>query len=135
MRRRIFLAGLLSAGIVTAAGVVLVWPRAVRVTVSNRGPVSLRDVVIHGWHVATDRFWDAIPSFYDLGTVKTVILTKAEDAAGGPSSADVFYWKHGRHNLPEYLSNANVELRRYKLHHSMNALLWHDHGDRPLWPE
>lgn len=27
-----------------------------------------------------------------------------------------------------------VEIRRYRLHHSMNALLWHDHGDRVMWP-
>ena len=83
-----------------------------------------------GWKADTSYFWESTPCFYDLGKVKTVLLFKVEDG----QYAKVFYWKHGGHNLPEYLQQADVEIRRYKLHHSMNALLWHDHGDRPLWP-
>jgi hypothetical protein len=66
--------------------------------------------------------------------VKTVILFLVERNAPVREYAEVLYWKHGGHHLPEYLGEGNVEIRRYKLHHSMNALLWHDHGDRPLWP-
>ena len=47
MRRRLFLAGLLAAGIVTAAGVAALWPRGVRVIVTNRGPEPLGDVVVY----------------------------------------------------------------------------------------
>jgi hypothetical protein len=68
--------------------------------------------------------------------VKTVLLFKSAEAerlAGG-AYEDVFYWKHGGHDLPSYLEPKSVEIRRYRLHHSMNALLWHDHGSRPLWP-
>jgi hypothetical protein len=46
MRRRLFLAVLLVAGIVATAGVAAVWPRGVRVTVTNRGPEPLVDVVV-----------------------------------------------------------------------------------------
>lgn len=87
-----------------------------------------------GWKVAIEPFWEAAPCFYDLGTVKTVILFKH----GQPSERDYlieYYWKLGAHELPDYVDHHLVELRRYKLHHSMNALLWHDHGDRTLWPE
>jgi hypothetical protein len=47
MRRRVFLVGLLAAGIGTAAAVTAAWPGGVRVTVTNRGPEALADVVIH----------------------------------------------------------------------------------------
>jgi hypothetical protein len=86
-----------------------------------------------GWSPSTERFWNSAPCFYDLGTVKTVILFKSVHVAAAESHyADVYYWKYGGHNLPDYLEPALVEVRRYKLHHSMYALLWHDHGDRPL---
>ena len=88
-----------------------------------------------GWKPDTDCFWATTPCFYDLGMIKTVILFKLEGDASGCMYAEVFYWKHGEHKLPAYLEHANVEVRRYKLHHSMNALLWHDHGERPLWPK
>jgi hypothetical protein len=87
-----------------------------------------------GWLASSERFWEAVPCFYDLGRVKTVILFPVETEASAGEFAEVFYWKHGGHNLPDYLERTKVEIRRYKLHHSMNALLWHDHGDRPLWP-
>lgn len=87
-----------------------------------------------GWHLSTDSFWESIPCFYDLGIVKTVILFKMQWDGSSTRTcyAEHFYWKHGGHDLPDFLEP--VEIRRYKLHHSMNALLWHDHGDRPLWP-
>jgi hypothetical protein len=88
-----------------------------------------------GWHPATERFWEAVPCFYDLGTVKTVILFILKHNAGVWEYAEVYYWKLGGHDSPEYLDQAEVEIRHYKLHHSMNDLLWHDHGERPLWPE
>lgn len=87
-----------------------------------------------GWKAETDRFWESTPCFYDLGMVRTVLLPKVMQAAAECDSAGTFYWKPGAHHLPDYLEPANVEIRHYKLHHSMNALLWHDHGDRPLWP-
>src|SRR3712207_2723928 len=87
-----------------------------------------------GWRSATERFWEAAPCFYDLGQVKTILLLREGDAPAAAYAA-VYYWKFGGHGPPEYLDGAGVEVRRYKLHHSMNALLWHDHGDRPLWPE
>jgi hypothetical protein len=88
-----------------------------------------------GWNAATECFWDATPCFYDLGKVKTVLLFRVANApASGPRYADVYYWKHGSHDPPEYLKETGVELRQYKLHHSMNALLWYDHGDRGVWP-
>jgi hypothetical protein len=86
-----------------------------------------------GWWPATERFWEATPCFYDLGLVKTVILFLVSDSPARDYT-NVFYWRYGAHVLPPYLAHANVEIRRYKLHHSMNALLRHDHGDRPLWP-
>jgi hypothetical protein len=88
------------------------------------------------WEPATERFWELAPCFYDLGMVKTVILFRGlqDGSSPGCDYANVFYWKHGPHDLPEYLEPASVEIRRYKLHHSMNGLLWHDHGDGPLWP-
>ena len=89
-----------------------------------------------GWTASTDYFWNDIACFYDLGLVKTVILFKTEehDSSSRTEYAPVYYWKYGSHKLPEYVDQASCEIRRYKLHHSMNALLWHDHGDRPLWP-
>jgi len=87
-----------------------------------------------GWRPSTERFWEATPCFYDLSLVKTVILFPLSDARAG-QYAEVFYWKFGGHAVPQYLAQVTVEIRRYKLHHSMNDLLWHDHGDRPLWPE
>lgn len=47
MRRRLFMSGLLAAAIATAVGVATVWPRGVRVSVTNRGPERLTDVVVH----------------------------------------------------------------------------------------
>jgi hypothetical protein len=47
MRRTLLLVGLLAVGILTAVGVAAVWPRGVRVTVTNRGPEPLVDVVIY----------------------------------------------------------------------------------------
>lgn len=47
MRRRLFVAGLLAAGITTLVGVAALWPRGVRVNVKNRGPEPLTDVVVH----------------------------------------------------------------------------------------
>lgn len=71
-----------------------------------------------GWKPATDRFWEAVPCFYDLGMVKTVILFKAERdrPLPGCECSEVYYWKHGGQDLPEYLELSNVEVRRYKLH-------------------
>ncbi len=83
-----------------------------------------------GWKADKDRFWDSTPCFYDLAMIKTVILVHRNDGTKNGEFGEVYYWKYGRHDLPEYLNNANVEIRRYKLHHSMNALLWYDHGDR-----
>jgi len=90
---------------------------------------------VDGWKAATDCFWNEAPCFYDLGMVKTVILFKAGSNVPSNSGYEpVFYWKYGSHDVPEYLAHARVEIRRYRLHHSMNALLWHDHGDRVMWP-
>lgn len=47
MRRRLFMSGLLAAGIASAVGVATMWPRGVRVSVTNRGPERLTDVVVH----------------------------------------------------------------------------------------
>ena len=47
MRRRLFLTGLLATGIAIPAGVAAVWPRGVRVTVTNRGPTPLLNVVVY----------------------------------------------------------------------------------------
>jgi hypothetical protein len=47
MRRRLFLAGLFAVVGATAAGVTAAWPRGVRVTVTNRGPSPLGEVVVH----------------------------------------------------------------------------------------
>lgn len=85
------------------------------------------------WKPASECFWEAKPCFYDLSAVKTVILFRTGNDCR--PYAEVYYWKHGPHGLPEYLDAATAEIRRYKLHHSMNDLLWHDHGDRPLWPQ
>src|SRR6187431_1240144 len=85
-----------------------------------------------GWQPSTERFWETAPCFYDLGLVKTVILFRVGNAIS--DHCGVFYWKLGGHDLPAYLAKAEAEIRRYKLHYSMNALLWHAHGDRPLWP-
>jgi hypothetical protein len=87
-----------------------------------------------GWRPASEPFWETPPCFYDLGTVKTVILFFVDEASGRRYH-QVYYWRYGGHDVPEYVRQANVERRRYKLHHSMNALMWQDHGDRPLWPE
>lgn len=97
-----------------------------------------QQLIDDGWVSATEPFWDRAACFYDLGTVKTVILVKRPGGAAsvgqGGDRAEPFYWRYGPHGLRAYVPAAAVELRRYKLHHSMNDLLWHDHGDRPLWP-
>jgi hypothetical protein len=98
--------------------------------------ISRQRLCDEGWNSATEPFWESVPCFYDLGKVKTVILFRVaqEGSFSNSDYHEVHFWKHGRHDLPKYLESMNVEIRRYKLHHSMNALLWHDHGNRPLWP-
>jgi hypothetical protein len=88
-----------------------------------------------GWKASVECFWNGVPCFYDLGTIKTVILFVASPGSASVSGYDAtFYWKYGLHDLPDYLAQERLEIRRYRLHHSMNALLWHDHGERVMWP-
>ena len=92
-------------------------------------------LIADGWDAATERFWDEPACFYDLSTVKTVLLfLTGEDVEKQQRYFNTYYWKYGSHDLPDYLDATVVEIRRYKLHHSMNDLLWYDHGDRGIWP-
>lgn len=81
------------------------------------------------WWESREPFWREDPCFYDLGTIKTVLLFRGND---GRVVEGHYFWKYESHNLPGYLDANKVVVRRYKLHHSMNALLWHDHGDRKI---
>ncbi|MCA9449617.1 MAG: hypothetical protein KC931_21025 [Candidatus Omnitrophica bacterium] len=82
-----------------------------------------------GWWESLEPFWQQEPCFYDLGTIKTVLLFR-DDA--GQVDEDHYFWKFESQDCPEFLDAEKVVVRRYKLHHSMNALLWHDHGDRKI---
>lgn len=95
--------------------------------------MSLEDLSIRlkadGWTESSEPFWRQEPCFYDLTRTKTVLLIRDE---AGRVDERHFLWKFDWQPLPDYLSAAQVEVRRYKLHHSMNALLWHDYGDRKI---
>ncbi len=81
-----------------------------------------------GWKSSHKPFWEEEPCFYDLGTIKTVILFfKIDEPEQTSRFEGVYSWRYGDHDPPEYLPTTAIEVRRYKLHHSMNALLWHDH--------
>lgn len=54
--------------------------------------------------------------------------------ADGSVNETLYFWKHHDQPLPSYLNSDQVELRRYKLHHSMNDLLWHNHEDFEILP-
>ena len=86
-------------------------------------------LIANGWRESDNPFWLEEPCFYDLSKMKTVLLFRNSD---GRSSEDHYFWKYEWQVLPEFLDADNIELRRYKLHHSMNALLWHDYGDRKI---
>lgn len=92
---------------------------------------TYRDQLIaEGWRESTDAFWrDENPCFYDLSLIKTVLLFCGN---GGAIDETRFFWKFESQPLPDFVNASHVEVRRYKLHHSMNALLWHDHGDRKI---
>lgn len=82
-----------------------------------------------GWHKSNQPFWLEEPCFYDLSLTKTVLLFPG--AEENPEQT-LFFWKYDWHEMPDYLNADRVEIRRYKLHHSMNALLWYDYGDRRI---
>lgn len=83
-----------------------------------------------GWSESFVPFWrDDDPCFYDLTLTKTVLLFLDQN---GQVIADHFFWKFESQELPDYINVAHVEVRRYELHHSMNALQWHDYGDRKI---
>lgn len=84
----------------------------------------------NGWSESHEPFWlNENLCFYDLSQTRTVILIRDED---GSVDANAYFWKFESQPLPDFIDPANVEVRRYKLHHSMNALLWHDYGDRKI---
>ena len=85
-------------------------------------------LVGEGWRESRERFWTEEPCFYDLATIKTVLIPWDS----GMSADESFFWKYESHPLPDFLDGKDVQVRRYKLHHSMNALLWYDHGDRKI---
>jgi hypothetical protein len=83
-----------------------------------------------GWNESSDEFWkDENPCFYDLTLTKTVLIFRNEH---GQSSPQTFFWKFESQELPDFMDPEHAEVRRYKLHHSMNALLWHDYGNRKI---
>jgi hypothetical protein len=86
-------------------------------------------LISDGWRESNQPFWREEPCFYDLAVVKTVLLFR--DIQGNVVDDD-FFWKYESQTLPSYLDATEVIIRRYNLHHSMNALLWHDHGDRKI---
>ena len=93
-------------------------------------PVWRQQLLDDGWKLETIRFWDEVPCVYDLSVIKSVILIRTPVKLSVNEFEAEFYWKYGRQDLPSYVDTDHVVLRRYVLHHSMNALLWHDHGDR-----
>ena len=83
-----------------------------------------------GWRESTQPFWkDENPCFYDLSRTKTVLLFR--DEAGNVDDGH-YFWMSESQEIPGFISPQDVVVRRYKLHHSMNALLWHDYGDRKI---
>lgn len=95
--------------------------------ISERNKLRER-LIADGWRESRERFWLEEPCFYDLTTTKTVLLFPVIDDV----DAALYYWKYDWCEVPEYLDPTSVEVRRYKLHHSMNALLWHDYQDRKI---
>ncbi len=86
-------------------------------------------LIADGWKESTSPFWREEPCFYHLSRTKTVILLKGDD---GKTKEDYFLWKHDVQETPDFLDSEQFEVRRYKLHHSMNDLLWHNYGDRKI---
>ena len=83
-----------------------------------------------GWSEAAHPFWrDEAPCFYDLTKTKTVILFRDDD---GNVDESLYFWKYEWQEVPDFLDADAIQVRRYKLHHSMNDLLWHDYGDRKI---
>lgn len=98
---------------------------------SRGGSDKYRDQLLAaGWTESTEPFWrDENPCFYDLTLTKTVLLF-ADDS--GDINEQHYFWKFDAQPRPEFIPSDQVQVRRYKLHHSMNALLWHDYGDRKI---
>ena len=61
-----------------------------------------QQLIDDGWISSTEQFWERTACFYDLGTVKTVILVKRQEATLGHDDpyAEPFYWRYGPHKLP-----------------------------------
>src|SRR5262245_39285252 len=81
-------------------GICIAWGRCGGNAMPSRWHQRLCD---EGWRPATEPFWESTPCFYDLGTVKTVILFKNHCDATLTEYAKVFYWKYGGHDIPDYL--------------------------------
>lgn len=83
-----------------------------------------------GWSSSGEPFWrDENPCSYDLTVTKAVLLFRDEN---GDIDEQQYFWKYESQSLPDFIEPHDVQVRRYKLHHSMNALLWHDYGDRKI---
>ena len=92
-------------------------------------PAQRDQLLATGWRHEITPFWEEDPCFYDLSTIKTVLLSRNAD--GHPDVHD-YFWKYDVQKRPPFIDDADAQVRRYKLHHSMNALLWYDHGDRKI---
>jgi len=80
MRRRLVSFGLLAAFIAVAVGVAAAWPRGVRVTVKNRGPRPLTNVVVH-----------VTGNSYQLGTLRVGESQSVSVQSRGESGVELVF--------------------------------------------
>ena len=124
MRRRLFMTGLLAVG-TTAVGVAAIWPRGVRVSVTNRGPEPLVDAMVH-----------VTGNSYRLGTLEVGASQTVSVQAHGESGVELEFTRGAgerlRLNAGGYFEASGYE-GTIEIELDSGAIVRNDHRIS-LWP-